>query len=260
MATKTTTKAKQSDISIVKINRDSIDFAILGRSPLILNAMSAKVRQELLFPAAKKNMAERASRLKHEPMQEFKSSMYSARSPKSPTEIVIKATAFKKAMMGAALDLPGTAKTQIGRLTFVEGDEIPIYGIPQIMSSVTRSADIKKTPDVRTRAIIPHWACYITVTYMTPILKNQAIINLIGAAGMLQGVGDWRVEKGSGNYGQFDVVPGINKAFNEIIKTGGKAAQLKAIENPVAYDSETEELLSWFDVEVKRRGFSVVGG
>lgn len=249
----------QTEISIMKVMRDSITFAILGKSPIILNAMSAKVRQELLFPSPKKNMAARASTLKHDPMMEFKSSMYAARNPKSPTYVVIKATAFKKAMMGAALDLPGTAKTQIGRLTYIENDEIPIFGIPQIMSSVTRSADIKKTPDVRTRAIIPEWACFVTATFTKPILKEQAIVNLMAAAGITQGVGDWRVEKGSGNYGQFAAVDAKDKEFKRIIKTGGTDAQLKAISDPVAYDSETEELLSWFDVEVKRRGFSVVG-
>ena len=45
--------------------------------------------------------------------------------------------------------------------------------------------------------------------------------------------------------------------FLEVIKTGGKAAQLEALENPEAYDDETEELLSWFDAETKRRGLKV---
>jgi hypothetical protein len=29
------------------------------------------------------------------------------------------------------------------------------------------------------------------------------------------------------------------------------------MENPEAFDIETEDLLSWYDVEIKRRGFKV---
>ncbi len=35
------------------------------------------------------------------------------------------------------------------------------------------------------------------------------------------------------------------------------AKQIAAMENPDAYDEDTEELLSWFDVEVRRRGFKI---
>jgi hypothetical protein len=160
--------------------------------------------------------------------------------------------------MSAALDLPGTSKTQIGRLAYVENDEVPIYGIPELLMSVTRSAGIDKTPDVRTRAILPRWACFISVQFTKPILKEQAIVNLMAAAGITQGVGDWRVQKGSGNYGQFALTDPSDKAFQEIVKTGGREAQDAAIAEPICYDSETEELLAWFDVEVKRRGFKAV--
>jgi hypothetical protein len=251
-------KSEGVEISVMEVSRGTIEFCILGNSPLICNAMSAKAKQQLLLPPTKKNAAEKASTLKHNPMDEFRASMYMARDPASPTRIIAKATAFKGALMSAAIDIPGAAKAQIGRLAYVEGDEIPIYGIPQLLMSVTRSADMNKTPDVRTRAILPKWACRISVQYTKPILKEPAIVNLLAAAGITQGVGDWRVQKGSGNYGQFSLVGPDDKEFVRIIKEGGKVAQDKAIADPVCYDGETEELLSWFNVETKRRGFKEV--
>jgi len=246
---------KETEISVMEVTRGRIEFLILGNSPLICNAMSAKARQQLLLPPPRKNAAEKASTLKHNPIQEFRSSMYYARSPESPTRVVAKATAFKGALMSAALDLPGTSKAQIGRLAYVENDEIPIYGIPELMMSVTRSADMNKTPDVRTRAIMPEWAAFVTVQFTKPILKEQAIVNLMAAAGITQGIGDWRVQKGSGNYGQFELVGSDNETFKRIVAACGKDAQDKAIAEPICYDSETEELLDWFNDEVKRRGF-----
>ena len=41
------------------------------------------------------------------------------------------------------------------------------------------------------------------------------------------------------------------------MKTMGRTAQQEAIDNPIAYNAETEEMLAWFDVEIKRRGFKV---
>lgn len=250
--------AKATEISIMEVERGRIEFMIRGDSPLICNAMSAKARQQLLLPPPRKNAAEKASSLKHNPLDEFRSSMYFARDPNSPTRIVAKATAFKGALMSAALDLPGASKSQIGRLAYVENDEVPIYGVPELLMSVTRSADMNKTPDVRTRAILPRWACFISVQFTKPILKEQAIVNLMAAAGITQGIGDWRVQKGSGNYGQFALTDPSDKVFQEIVSTGGKEAQDAAIAEPICYDSETEELLAWFDVEVKRRGFKAV--
>jgi hypothetical protein len=249
---------KSTEISVLRIEQGQIDFLILGRSPIILNAMSAKARQELLFPRGRKNAAEKASSLKHDPLEEFRDSMYYARQEDSPTRIVVKSTAFKNALRSAALDLPGSTKAQIGRLTYVVGDEVPVYGVPELLMSVTRSADIKRTPDVRTRAIIPHWAAKLSVLFTKPILKQAAVINLLSAAGMMQGIGDWRPEKGSGDYGQYNLVGKDSAEFKHIIKTGGKKAQDAAIKNPICYDSETEALLDWFNVEVKRRGFKVV--
>ena len=88
-------------------------------------------------------------------------------------------------------------------------------------------------------------------------MREQAIANLIAAAGITVGIGDFRPEKGAGNYGQFTVVGADDERLTHLMKTGGRAAQIAAMEDPAAYDEQTEELLAWFDVEVRRRGFKV---
>jgi hypothetical protein len=75
---------------------------------------------------------------------------------------------------------------------------------------------------------------------------------------MVSGVGDWRQEKGSGNFGCFKLVGADDPDFVRITKKMGRKAQAEALANPEYYDAETEELLSWFDAETKRRGFKVV--
>ena len=88
-------------------------------------------------------------------------------------------------------------------------------------------------------------------------MRAQSIANLLAAAGFTSGVGDWRQEKGSGNYGSFKLVSADDPDFVRITREQGRKAQQAAMEDPEAFDAESEELLSWFDVEVKRRGFKV---
>lgn len=250
-------KAVETEIKIIEVEKCKMQFCILGTSPLIMNRMSQKVWFELLAPKGKKTAADKASSLKHDPIEEFRNSPYVIDDPKADTLLGIMPSAFKRAIGTAALDMPGAKKAQILRLIFIEGEITPIYGIPKVFMAITRSADMNRTPDVRTRAIIPEWACALTVEFTKPILREQSIANLLAAAGFQSGVGDWRQEKGSGSYGAFKLVSADDKDFVRITKTMGRKEQQKAMDKPEAYNSETEEMLSWFGAEIKRRGFKV---
>lgn len=251
--------AKQDAAIVVEsVRKETIAVPIRGVRPLILNRVSEKAKRELLFPAGgRKTAADRAASLKHDPPGEFRAAPYTLTEEDAPTYLAGLASWFKNAMMDAALDMPGAKKTQIGRLLWVEGERVPIYGVPEIFLTITRSADIQRTPDVRTRCIVPAWAAIIEITYVVPLLNERSVLNLLAAAGMICGVGDWRPQKGKGTYGQFILTnPDDDAAFVQTMQTGGRAAQLAAMANPGPYDDESEELLAWFDTELERRGKS----
>lgn len=243
-------------ISIMEVERSTVHFYVLGTSPLIMNRMSQKVWHELLAPKGKKTAADKAANMKHDPIEEFRASPYVIEDAKAPTLLGILPTAFKRAMGTAALDMPGAKKAQILRLVYVPGEIVPVYGVPRVFMAITRSADMNKTPDVRTRAILPEWACRLSITFTTPILRSQAIINLLAAAGFQSGVGDWRQEKGSGSYGSFTLVPANDKDWNRIVQTQGRTAQQEAMDDPVSHNVETSEMLAWFANEKQTRGFN----
>src|SRR5574343_117140 len=158
---------KDSSIQIIEINTQVAEVCIVGTTPMVQNCMSQKAKMQLLLPPKRKTAA-------------------------------VKAT-----IRCAALMVPGTSKAEIGRSVFVHGETIPVYGVPQLFMSVTRNSDINRTPDVRTRAILPQWAMRFKVRFLVPLLSQDAIANLIAAAGIVMGIGDWRPEKGSGDYGSF---------------------------------------------------------
>lgn len=254
MAVKKSTPSTSSDIvDIITVTQGHLGLAILGTTPLVLNRLSEKTKHELLLPAGRKTALQKSISLKHSPIDEYRASAHRFSDPSTPTYLGILSTAFKGAMKTAALDLPGAKKAQIGRLVYVDGDYAEIYGVPQLFMRPVRSADMNKTPDIRTRAILPRWACRLSISFVEPLIRAQAVANLMAAAGFTAGVGDGRPEKGALNYGQFSVVNADDPKFQEVISTGGRDAQVAAIENPECYDDESAELLSWFHDELKRR-------
>lgn len=240
-----------AEVVIEKMSVGRVAFWVKGLTPFIYNAMSEKVKRELLLPKGKKTAADKAQNLKHNPQDEYRNSVY-RRPGSGPTRLIFPATAFKRAMSSAALESPGAKKAQINRLVWVDGEHVDMYGVPKLLMSVVRSADMNRTPDIRTRAILGEWCCQLTLKFVKPTMTEVAVARLLETAGLVIGVGDFRQEKGAGNYGQFSICN--EDDVSDIIKAGGLKVQDAALEKPDAYDIESRELLQWADEEKARRG------
>lgn len=238
-------------IEVEPLRVGSMEVWLKGRTPLICNRMAAKAMRELLLPRGRKTTAEKQQSLKHDPLSEFRNSM-SVRPGTGPTRVVFASPAVKGAIATAALETKGTSKAQIGRLVWVKNFSCDLYGVPELFMSVVRSADMNKTPDVRTRAIFREWAIPVTIQFVKPQMSEKSILQLLANGGIIIGIGDFRQEKGKGNFGQFEVV--TEDDCQNIVKSGGMKAQDAAIKNPRCFDSDTEELLAWFQAEVQARG------
>lgn len=243
-------KKAEVGVSVELLQREEITFRIIGETPLYFNAMSNKAKLSLLAGGGKKTAAEKKD-IKHNPEQEFVDSCYFS-AEDAPTLLGFPVTAFKGAMAVAALETAGVSKTSVNRLVFVKGEMAPIYGLPRLKMDVVRSADMNRTPDIRTRAFLPRWATEITVSYIRPTLSDYAIAAMLTNAGSICGVGDFRQEKGKGNYGLFKVhgtdMDKTTKAIWDKIVKEGRAGQAHALENPVLADAETENLMKMLAV------------
>jgi hypothetical protein len=249
MATK---KDDQIEISIQPLRQASIKLRIIGTTPLFQNRMASKAKQQLLVGGQKKGKADRAN-IKHTPEQEFRDSAEILSD--GPTALGLNVIAVKAAMSTAALETPGLTKTSAQRLLFMPGSFVPLYGTPQLRMDVVRSADINRTPDVRTRCYLPIWGAELEIRYIIPQLSASSVVNLLCNAGVLIGVGDFRQEKGKGSYGSFRVLGEGEKddAWDELVAKHGRKVQLAALKQPVYADRDTEDLMEFFHGEVKRR-------
>jgi hypothetical protein len=245
---------KEEAISVMAVRRGFVTVCVLGTTPLLYHRLAQKAGRELLMPSPKKNRTEKETTLKHDPFAEYRDSVHTHNKPE--TLLCAPSMSFKCALRNAALDLPGSAtKAAIGRLAYVEGDYVPVWGIPKLHMAIVRMADMSRTPDVRTRACLPQWATKLTIAFVKPILNEQVVLNLLAGAGIMQGVGDFRTEKGKGNFGSFELVEEGDERFQRIVAEGGRDVQVEAMNTPEPYDGEAAELLGWFSSEAKRREF-----
>jgi hypothetical protein len=244
-------KTETTQIEVQEIKMGEVRANLLGTSPLIMHRFPFKAWQELILPSPQQNRASLEQRLKHDPLKEYRSSFYLCRKPEK-TLFHVPNGALHGSLAQAAIDIPGAKRAQIERLTKIVDVTIELYGVPQIFSAMVRNSDMNRTPDVRTRPIFPQWACRISIQYMKNVLSERTISNLLGAAGVIVGIGDWRGERG-GPYGSFKIVADNDADFRSVTKLQGRAAQQKAFERPTFYDQDTSDILLWFNEEVRRR-------
>jgi hypothetical protein len=252
MAAKKAMVSGNAEITVQPLRRASAKLRIIGLQPLYQNRMPAKVQQGLLVGTRKKTKVERIE-IKHNPLSEYQSSMEIVSA--GPTALGVRVTAVKAAMCTAALETPGLTKSSTQRLLFMPGDYFALYGTPQLKLDVVRSADINRTPDVRSRAYLPKWGAEVEIQYIVPQLSLTSVVTLLSNAGILVGVGDFRQEKGKGAYGSFRVIGSgeHDDEWEDLVRNHGRAPQLAAIENPEFADRDTSDLMDFYEQEVGRR-------
>jgi len=246
-------KAEAGTLHIDALKQGRVTLRMIGTTPLYFNAMSAKAKRTLLIGGGKKTAAERKE-LKHDPEQEFRDSVY--RLPSGPTLLGFPAPGVKGAMATAALETPGVTKTSVQRLIFLPEQKIKVWGKPFLKMDVVRSADMARTPDVRTRAFLPRWCAEVDIAFVRPTLSVHSVVSLLSNAGVIVGIGDFRQEKGRGSYGTFSVAGddlGDWSDYWSEVTAEGRAVQEAAMADPEFADDETAELMAMLDEERAKR-------
>ena len=246
-------KAEAGTLQIDALKQGRVTLKLIGTTPFYFNAMSAKAKRSLLIGGGKKTAAERKE-IKHNPEEEFRDSIY--RMPNGETLLGFPAPGVKGAMATAALETPGVTKSSVQRLIFLPEQKIKMWGKPYLKMDVVRSADMNKTPDIRTRAFLPRWCAEVDIAFVQPTLSTHAIVSLLQNAGVVVGIGDFRQEKGRGSYGTFSVAGddlGDWQEYWDEVTQEGRDVQQYAMENPEFADDDTLELMGLLNEERQRR-------
>ena len=246
--------ATSGTMEIHTLKQGRVKLRMIGQTPMYFNSMGAKAWRDLLVGGGKKTAAEKKD-IKHNPEQEFRDSVY--KQPKGDTLLCFPAAGVKGAMCTAALETAGITKTSVQRLIFLPESHVHIWGKPYLKMDIVRSADMNKTPDVRTRAYLPNWCAEIEIRFVTPTLSNMSIVSLLANAGTVVGIGDFRQEKGRGSYGTFSVAGSENmgdqQAIWDEITQEDRSVQELAMKHPECADEQTAELMQFIQEERLRR-------
>lgn len=246
-------KAEAGTLQIDALKQGRVTLRMIGTTPLYFNAMSVKAKRTLLIGGGKKTAAEKRE-LKHDPEQEFRDSVYRQRD--GETLLCFPAPGVKGAMSTAALETPGVTKSSVQRLIFLPQQKISVWGKPYLKMDVVRSADMNKTPDVRTRAYLPRWCAEVDIAFVTPTLSVHSVVSLLSNAGVIVGIGDFRQEKGRGSFGTFAVAgDDLGEWADDWAEITAEArdVQQAAFDMPEVADDDTADLMDMLMDERQRR-------
>ena len=219
--------AKAQVIDIRPMNIKTIDFTIVGTSPLIVHSWDDKAKQEMLDKQrGKKVTAKHAIKI---PYNDYKNSMYwltekpaDASSDEEAEENVETAIAngakfgFKcdgikaSIVSGAKRGGLSVVMTELKGSMFIEGatsastiDLAEIVGAPTMREDMVRVGGMSKSADIRYRAEFTEWEIPLKLRYISDGKYSvEQILNMVDYGGFCTGIGEWRPEKG-GQFGMY---------------------------------------------------------
>jgi hypothetical protein len=237
------TAKKAELIEIKPLEMKEVNVRIVGDTPLIMHAWSAKAKREILY---KEVFGKSLGKDAREPIKDFCSSMYwltpmpEEFDEKTVFESVKTAkfgfpvTAFKQAAISAAYRMGWTKDKMSTRgCFFIEPDASSYYSgdlevdlakkTINIIPNVPRAEQLVEihsdTPlmredmvrvgmgsaDIRYRGEFQNWSCDLKIKYNTNgAYRLDQILNMINAGGTVCGIGEWRPER-DGQYGLYHI-------------------------------------------------------
>jgi hypothetical protein len=199
--------ARGTTIELPALAIETMHVPIIGDSPLIVHAWSAKAKKAMLDKQTKKATAGRAAK---DPWQDFCESLYWLDGmPERPTEEDVEhgrfgfpTIAFKSAAVTACTSIGAITKVAARQAFHVEGEFVALNGAPAMRQDVARVG--MGTADLRYRGEFKPWSTVLTVKFNSNVLSAAQVVNLFQTGGFAVGVGDWRPER-DGPFGRFHV-------------------------------------------------------
>lgn len=188
-------------IQLPKLDLRTIRIKIVGTTPLICHAWSAKAKKELLD---KQMGVATAGKEPKNPERDFQESLY--RLPDGGYGFP--AVAFKNAAVTACTSLGKQAITKVAarQAFYVRAEKgtdlVRIDGTPTMRDDMVRVG--MGTADIRFRGEFREWSCELEIEFNARVISADQLVNLFNVAGFAVGVGEWRSER-DGQSGAFRV-------------------------------------------------------
>lgn len=202
----------ETAIQLPRLDIQVLEVPIVGDTPLIVHAWSAKAKREML---GKQMKVAKAAKTAKDPVQDFEDSLY--RMPGGGYGFP--SVAFKAAAVTACTSVSGITKVAARQAFHMTGESVEVSGAydgVQMRTDLVRifgppprmREDMVKiamgTADIRYRPEFFPWFTVLHVRFNANVLSPEQILNLLNTAGFCCGVGEWRSER-DGMNGAFHV-------------------------------------------------------
>ncbi len=207
----TAPKKENVGIELPPLDIRLMEVTVIGDSPLIVHAWSAKAKRDMLDKQMKK--AKQAKEAK-DPNADFDSSLYRL----SDGGYGFPSIGFKTAAVTAGTSVAGLTKIAARQAFHVIGEDVDVPGafegtsarhnLVRVEGKLSMREDMVRVgmgaADLRYRGEFSDWHANLLVRYNGNVLSESQILNLINVAGFAVGVGEWRPER-DGMGGMFHV-------------------------------------------------------
>lgn len=209
-------------------------FWIVGDTPLITHAWSAKAKSEML---QKQLGAVRSAREKRDPQADYLASLYEMG---EPGVYGFPVTGVKNAILAAAHKDKGLARSAVQSALFLEAEmsrlrpalagaicDMPLVRIhgsaPEMREDMVKiGSGLNKVASLAYRPQFTFWALRIEAQFNPKIVTPEALGFLVEEAGRACGLGEWRTER-KGVFGSFHLATAVEeKAWTDFAAAGGK--------------------------------------
>lgn len=201
---------KEVTIELPSLKVEMMDLTVIGDTPLIVHAWSAKARRQMLSKHMKLAKEQREAK---DPVKDYEESMYRL----DDGGYGFPSIGFKAAAVTAVTSISGLAKTEARQAFHVVGEGVDMSGAfngVRMRQNLVRiggephmredPVKIGMTTDLRYRAEFWPWSAAVLVRYNASLLSASQILQLFNFAGFGCGIGEWRPEK-DGENGMFHV-------------------------------------------------------
>jgi len=200
--TTSSTRNEDAQVNIKRIAAETLQVPIVGTTPVIIHAWSAKAKRQMLDAM----QGRKTPKEPKDPEAEYEAAFYRLKDgrPGMP------ALAFKSATVGGARFFgKQITMTALRQFCFFRGEPgltgqqlVPLEGEAVMREDVVTVG--RGGSDLRYRPQFTEWSAQLVVTYVTSMLTRDSLLSLIDAGGMGVGVGEWRPEK-SGDFGTYQI-------------------------------------------------------
>ncbi len=192
---------KPLNIQLPPLEIGLLNLTVIGDSPLICHAWSAKAKKAMLDKQMKRAKVAKEAK---DPERDYLESLY----PLGGDRFGFPAVAFKSAAVDACSQIDCITKVQARGAFHVVGEIVPIEGAPTLREDMVRVG--MGTADIRYRGQFDPWRATLRVRFNQSVLSAEQITHLFNVAGFSVGVGEWRPQR-DGSYGMFHVATQVEE-------------------------------------------------